>query len=131
MADREIAALGQDLTAKILFRGVAAIPPAFGAVDGIEGFIRAAGVANIVKNEEFGFRAKEAGIADAGLFQIGLGLFCDVTCIPAVRLAGDRIVNVATDHQGGDFGYGIEEGCIRIQEQEHIGFMDFLEATDR
>src|SRR5664280_46066 len=128
--NRKITAFGEDLSAKIRLGGIAAVPPTFGTVDCIKGFIGAAGITYIVKNEEFSFRAKKAGIPNASLLQVSFGFFSNVACIPAVRLPGDRIMHIAADDQCGNFSYGIEESSFGIQQQQHIGLVNLLETAD-
>ena len=69
----EIAALGRDLAAEVRAQVLAAVPPALAAVDVIEGLVGAAAVAHIAEDEELRLGPEVAGVADAGLLEIGLG----------------------------------------------------------
>ena len=65
--DREVATLDARTVAKVAFFIIAgAVVWAFDRVDGIHGAVHRHIDFHIFKDEEFGFRAKESGVAEAG-----------------------------------------------------------------
>ena len=56
-------------------------------------------VTDVVKDEEFGFRTEESGVANAGGLQICFSLDGDVARVAAVTFLGDRVEDVADQGQ--------------------------------
>jgi len=54
----------------------------------------------------------------------------NVTRITRISLAGDRIFDIADDVQRLHLGERIQEGGIRIGDQEHVALLDLLKAAD-
>ena len=88
-------------------------------------------VANIVKDEKLGFRAHIGGVADAGGFQIGLGLDRGAARVTLIGFHGVGFDHVAMDTDG---FFGIERvdiGAFGIKDQLHVGLIDGFPARDR
>src|SRR6266851_2226822 len=109
--------------------------PKFGAsfagIDFVEGVVDALSVAHIVEYEELRLRAKIARIGAAGALEVGLGLLGDIAGVAAIRLTGQWIPDVANQDQRRCGGVRIGEGRRRIRDDQHVAFLDLLEAADR
>jgi hypothetical protein len=108
----------------------AGVPGAFNRVNGIEGLVGGGVVTHVVEDEEFGFRAKECGVADAGGLEVCLGLFGDVARVAAVTFLGDRIKDVADQGKGRNGDEGVYLGSGGVGDDDHVGSVDRLPATD-
>jgi hypothetical protein len=88
-------------------------------------------VLDVVEDEEFGFRADEDRVADAGRLEVGFGLLGGAARIAVIGFARNRIENVAEDDHGrlGEEGVHVDGG--RIRHQHHVGLVDGLPASDR
>ena len=130
--NREVAALGAHAVAEVasLVGGVR-VDRQLGGVDLEAGIVRVGGEADVVEDEELGFRTEEGCIADAGRLQIGLGLLGDAARIAVVGLAAGRIENVAVEHSGRGGEERIDAIRGRIGHQGHVGLVDRPPAGDR
>ena len=97
----------------------------------MEGVVDALSVAHVVEYEELRLRAEIAGIGAADALQINLGLLGDVASVAAIGLTGHRVPDVADQDQRRCGGKRIEEGRRRIRNDQHVAFLDLLEAADR
>jgi hypothetical protein len=70
--------------------------------------------ADVVENEELGFRAEIGGVGDAAVLQVQLGLWRDPARVALVALLGDRVLHVADHHQRGRLGERIHDRRVRI-----------------
>src|SRR6185312_10911871 len=104
---------------------------AFVGVELVEAAVHRDFVAHVVEHEELGLRPEEGGVADAGGLQVGLGMLGDRARVARVGLAGERLVDVAEDHQLGLRREGIEHRRLAVGHQGHVGFVDRLPAGDR
>src|SRR5262249_37414329 len=75
------------------------VPLPLGRVDVVEALVLILGVADVVENEELGFRAEVGDVADAGGLQVGFGFAGDVARVAGVVFLGDRIDDVADQRQ--------------------------------
>ena len=66
----------------------AGVPDAFHGVDFVEGAVAAGFEADIVEDEEFGFRSDEGSVAEAGAFQVVFRLASDVSAGRGCKLLG-------------------------------------------
>ena len=127
----EVAALGRDLAAEVRAQVLAAVPPALAAVDVIERLIRAAAVPHIAEDEELRLGPHKGRVADAGLLEVGLGAGGDEAWVARVRLARDRVEDVADDDQRRDLEDRVDERGGRVEHQQHVRLVDLFEAADR
>ena len=86
--------------------------------------------ADVVEDEEFGFRAKVGGVAHAAVLQIQLGFFGDPARVALVVLLGDGVDDVAVHHDGGNFRERIHERRGGIGNQQHVAFVDRRPAAN-
>ena len=86
--------------------------------------------ADVVENEELGFRAEVRRVGHAAVLQIQLGLLRDPARVALVALLGDRVLDVAVHHQRGRLGERIHERGVRIGDQQHVAFVDRRPAAD-
>ena len=110
---------------------LAGIPTAFAGIDFVEGVIDALSVAHVVEHEELRLRAEVTCIGKARAPQVGFGLLGDVTAITAIGLTGHGVPDVADQDQGRCRGIRVEEGRGRVRHDQHVAFLNFLEAADR
>ena len=108
----------------------AAVPPSFFGVDEIKAAVLVLIEADIVENEELGFRAKIGSVADAAVLQIQLGLARDPARIAIIVLARDRIHDVADHNQGRNLVERIHERRGRVRNQQHVALVDRRPAAD-
>ena len=109
----------------------AGVVGAFDAVDFIEAAVHRVFEANVVEDEEFEFRSENGGVADAGLFQIGLGATCGRTRIAAIGLACARLDDVTEKDKLFLRRKRIHDSARAIGQQRHVGFVDVFPAGDR
>ncbi len=128
---REVALLGTDLVAEVRRLLGARVPVALDRIDLVEAVVRVLAVADVVEDEELRLGPEVGGIADAARAQIGLGLLGDAPRIAAVEFLGDRILDVTDHDEGAVLAEGIEERRRRIRHEQHVRFLDLLEAADR
>ena len=83
-----------------------------------------------VEDEELDLRPPETGVADAGGFQVSLGLLGDVSRVAGVCLAGERVSDVADQAEGLDLVHRVQGGGGGVRDQEHVALVDGLEASD-
>src|ERR1700756_969908 len=107
---------------------LAGVPTAFARVNFVEGIIDVLSIAYIVEYEELRLRTEIARIGLAGAFQIDLGLLGDVASIAAIGLTGHWVPDVADQDQGPRRAKWVEEGRCRIRDDQHVAFLDLLEA---
>ncbi len=127
----EVTTFGLDLSAQVRLKVLAALPPAFVAIDKVVGRVDSTAVAHVSEQEKLGFRAPIAGLGDAGLLEVGFRFLGHVARVTRVGLAGNRLKNIADHHQGGHSQLGVDKGGGRIKHQQHIRLMDFFETADR
>ena len=87
--------------------------------------------ADVVEDEKLGFRAEKGRVGQPGAQQVGLGALGDAARIAGIGLAGDGVFNRADQRQGRHLGERIHDRGGWIGQDEHVGFVDFLPATDR
>ncbi len=97
---REVAFLVARPVAQVVLLA-AGVPAALFGVDEIEAGVLVLIEADVIENEELGFRAEVGRVADAAVLQVQLGLLGDPARIALVVLLGDGIDHVAEHHQRG------------------------------
>ena len=80
--------------------------------------------ANIVKNVELDFRSPVTRVGKSGRLQVLLGFLSDISRVPRVRLARERIADVANQAQCRNLRERIEHRRIRIRKQQHVAFVN-------
>lgn len=106
-----------------------AVPDGFVAVEEVVAAVGGLVEAYVAEEEEFGFWSEVGGVGDAAGFEVGVGFACDVAWVAAVGLACEGVVDVADEAEGGYFECGVDEGGAGIGEDEHVAFVDGLEAA--
>ena len=118
---REITTLHNRAMAHIAFRIVLHIRTgAFDAIQRVMAEIATRAELHIVEHEEFRFRAKEGGVAQAGGLQIFFGLLRGGARVAVVALAGGGLINVAEKDHLRLGREGIHHGGGRIRHQDHV-----------
>ena len=133
--DGEVAFLVPQLVAEVRAHAFAeivsaAIPLAFFAIEEVVAGVGRLVEADVVEDEELGFRTDEAGVGDAGALQVVDRLAGDVARIARVVFAGDRILHVADHAERGDFGERVDERGVGLRQEQHVAFVDRLPAAD-
>jgi hypothetical protein len=80
---------------------------------------------------KFRLRAEIGSLANGGTFQVSLRLLRDVPGVAAIGLASDRVPDVADQGERRRHSERIEKSCGRVCDDEHVAFLDFLEAPYR
>ena len=128
----EVAALDVRAVAEVA-AGIfgAAVIRAFLAVDAVTDMVHVDIDADVLENEELGFRPDIDRIGDAGFLQVFLGRFGDGTRIAVIGFASGRFDDVAEHFHGrlGREGVHAPFGDVRLQD--HVGFIDAFPAGDR
>ncbi len=130
--DREIAALDARTVAHIaLGIDLGRVLRQFGRVESVAGVVRRDRPADIVEDEEFGFRAEIDRIADAGRLDIGQGLLGDRTRVAVIGLVGVGIHDIAEQEQRRLLVERVDIGRLQVGAQLHVRLVDRLPAGDR
>ena len=128
---REVAFLVARLVAEVRLLVLAAVPEPLDGVEVVVAVVVRLIEPHVVEDEELRLGAEVRRVGDAGRLQVALRLRRDVARVAAVGLAGDRVPDVADQHQRRHRGERIEERAVRIGEQEHVALLDRLEPADR
>lgn len=107
------------------------VPVSFDGVEGEEGFFGGVSEADVVEDEEFGFRAKVGGVAESGGAEVFFGHAGDISGVAVVLLSGDGIFDRSGDDECWNVCKGIEEGAIGVGDNEHVALIDGFPAADR
>ena len=126
--DREIAFLVPGPVAARA--GLPGTPHAFGGVDEVVALVLPLVEAGLIEDVELALRAPVARLGDPGRLQVVLGLLRDVARVARVALAGDRVANEAEDVQRCRVAERVQDRGGRIRDEQHVGLLDLLEATD-
>ena len=130
--DRKVAALDARTMAEVaLFIIAGAVVRALDGIDGVHGAVHRHVDLHIFENEEFGFRAEEGGVAEAGGFHVGQGCLGGAARVARIGLAGARLEDVAEQRQGRLREERVDIAAIQVGHQRHVGFVDGLPAGDR
>ncbi len=97
----------------------------------MESVVDTLSVAHVVEYEELGLRAEIARIGAAAALEVDLGLLGDIAGVAAIGLTGHRVPDVANQDQRRCRGERIDEGRRRVRDDQHVAFLDLLEAADR
>ncbi len=109
----------------------AGVPLALGGFHVIVAAVLVLREADRIEYEELELRSKVASGRDPSLFQVHLRLLRDETRIARVGLLQDRVENVADDRQRRHLAGRIDKGGGGVGLEQHVRFLDFLEAADR
>ena len=126
---REIAFLVARAVSQVVFLATG-IPATLFRVDEIKAVLFPLIEADVVKNEELGFRAEVRGVGDAGRAQVHLGLARDIARITVIALLGHRINHVGHHHQGRHLGERVEHVRVRIGDEQHVALVDGRPAAN-
>ena len=128
---REIPLLVAGLEAEVRSLVGAGVPDSLDRVDLVIALVGVLIEANVVEDEELGFRPEVGGVRHPRRHQVVLGLLGDVPGVAGVGLAGDRVAHEAVQVEGLVLAEGVDHRGVRIGDQEHVGLLDLLEAPDR
>ena len=126
---REVAFLVARAIAQVVLPP-ARIPAPFLGVDEVVTLVLILIEADVVENEELGFRAEIGGVGNAAVLQVKLGLLANPARVALVALLGDRVLGVPDHHQGGGLGERIHDRGFRIGNQEHVALVDRRPTAD-
>ena len=127
---REVAFLEAGLVAQVGVLLAAAVPLALDGVNVVVGAVLRLVEADVVEDEELQLGAPVGGVGDAGGAQVLLRLLGDVARVAAVGLLGEGVEDVAGNGEGGYGAGGIDAGGGGIRNEDHVRFLDLLEAAD-
>ena len=129
--DREVALL-VPRTVREVGRSVrAGVPDAFFRVDVVVAEVLRLIEAQRVEDVELDLRTPERRVGDAGRWEELFGLLRDVAGVARVRLARDRIEDVADQVERLHLEDRVDERRGRVRDQEHVALVDVLEPSDR
>jgi hypothetical protein len=86
--------------------------------------------ADVIEDEELGFRSEERGIGGTAILQVQFGFLGNPAGIALVILFGDGIPGISDDNQRGHFRERIHEDGIWIGDEEHIALIDGSPTAD-
>jgi hypothetical protein len=86
---------------------------------------------HVVEDEELGLGPDVAGVGDAGGLEVLGGLPGHEAGVARVALAGQRVVDEHVDRQRPAGPERVDERRVRVGDQDHVRFLDLLEAADR
>ena len=109
----------------------AAVPRRFGFVDSIKRVVRLGAPAHFVKQEEFWLGSEIGGVTQARLFEVGLSALGDGTGVTLVSLAVGGLDHVANHDQGDFFKEGVNDGAVRIGDQQHVRSFNAFPTRNR
>src|SRR5467141_113128 len=107
-----------------------AVPEPFIGIEIVETEIVGLIETHAVEDKEFSFRSDKTRVGDSSRAKVRLGFCGDIPAVPRIPLLRDRVLHVANDVQRGNRGERIDERRIRIGEQQHVAFVNPLEAPD-
>ena len=125
---REVALL---LAHRVAEPGLAGVPVALGRVDEVVRPVRPELVRDLVEDEELALGAEVRRVGDAAAAQVRLGLARDPARVLRVRLARERIGDLADQRERRHLGRGIEDRARRVGHEQHVALGDPLPAADR
>ena len=126
---REVAFLVTRAIAQVVFP-TTGIPASFLGVDEVVTLVLILIEADVVENEELGFRAEIGGVGNAAVLQVKLGLLANPARVALVALLGDRVLHVADHHERGGLGERIHDRRVGIRNQEHVALVDRRPTAD-
>ena len=97
----------------------AAVPLPFDAVEVVVRLVLVLVEADVVEDEELGFKAELGDVGQSGRLHVGLGLAGNVARIFGIVLAGDRVLDVAGHGQRG-LHERVDDGRFRLRDDEHV-----------
>ena len=121
--NREVAFLVARPVAEIVALA-ARVPAAFFGINEVEAGVLVLVEADVVEDEELGFRAEIGGVRDAGILQILFRFQRHPSRIALVSLPRDRIDYIAGHHERSMLKKRIDESGRRVRDEEHITFVD-------
>ena len=98
----------------------AGVPDSFNRIDVIIAFICILIETDFVKNEEFRLRPEIRHFAEPAGLDVGFGLPGDTARVARVRLARDRIHDIADQAERRPFVERIHDRCAGIGHDQHV-----------
>ncbi len=128
---REIPGLHADAVAEVApFVGRVRVRWEFAGIEDVPAIVGIRLEADVVENEELGFRPEVDGIADVGGRRVGLRLLGDAARVAGVGLAGRGLEHVADDGECRRGEERVHHGSRGIGHQRHVRLVDGLPARD-
>ena len=87
-------------------------------------------VTDVIENEEFRFRAEIRGIRVSQCLHKGFRLLRNVARITGVGAIVNRIFDITGKDEGRRFEERINEGRRRVRNDQHVGLIDRLPASN-
>ncbi len=84
-----------------------------------------------VENEEFRFRTEEGRVAEARALQVRFSALGQRARVAFIALAVSRFDDVAGQDEGRLFIERVDEGGVRVRDQQHVRCFDALPAGNR
>ncbi len=128
--NREVAFLVSRLVPEVRAFHATRVPAPLHRVDVVVAFVLVLVEADVIEDEELGFRPEIGGVREPQALYIVLRLSGDVSRIPRIVLARDRVADVAEYGEGLCGQEGIQEGGPRNRLDEHVRLVDRLPPTD-
>ncbi len=129
-ADRKVPALEAGFVTKVWLLDARRVPRAFDRIDFVIPLMLVLLVAHLVEDEEFGLRPDVAGVGDARLAQMRLGLARDMTRVAREVLAGHRIDDIGDDADGRPGEERIEAGRFGVGHGHHVRLVNALPSAN-
>lgn len=128
--DGEVAFLVGDFVAEVGHFPGSGIPDTLAGIDVVKGLVGCGAVADIIEDEKLGFGAEAGAVGDAGGGEVFLGFDGDAARGAGIGIAGDGILDIAGQAEGGAADERIDKGGAGVGNDEHIGGFDALPTAD-
>ena len=107
------------------------VPRPFDAVHLVGGRVLAGRVHDLVKDKELCLGAKVGRVGDTGALHVLDRLAGHVARVARIGLAADGVIDVADQAERRRGADGIDDGRVRIADQDHVARLDALESANR
>src|SRR2546425_1975384 len=87
-------------------------------------------VTDVIEDEEFEFRAPVGSVCETGGLEVRFRLLGYSSRVAAVGISRHRVDDVAENGDRGNGAGGIDARGGGVWDEDHVGFLDLLEAAD-
>src|SRR5205823_1941612 len=109
---------------------LAAVPDAFLGIDLVKRPVAGLVKADFVEDVQLSLEPKVDGVANARALQILFGLLGNVSGILGVRLTRNGVLDVAHHAERRDLAGWVDNGGIRVGQEQHVALIDLLETAN-
>jgi hypothetical protein len=109
---------------------LAGVPMTLGGVDGVVRGVDPGRERDLVEDEELALGAEVGRVGDAGAEEMLFGASRDAPRVAVVRLAADRVGDLADERERRLGGKGVEDRRSRVRDEEHVALRDPLPTAD-